>query len=184
MKTDSDIRDEKFEMKSKDVVELYNTLTNEDVTIWIDGGWGVDALLEKQTRSHQDLDIVIQEKDLIKFNNIMDARGYKNVPRDDTRAWNYILGDNNGHLVDVHVIVLDDVGNGIYGPKENGVMYPASALTCEGLIDGIHVRCISAEYSVKSHTGYLLKEKDYHDVKILCDTFGIEYPREHSHIKD
>ena len=47
-------------IEASDVLDLYNALERIGVGIWIDGGWGVDALLEKQTRPHQDLDIAIQ----------------------------------------------------------------------------------------------------------------------------
>ena len=41
---------------SKDVIELYNALNQVQISIWIDGGWGVDALLGEQTRAHKDVD--------------------------------------------------------------------------------------------------------------------------------
>lgn len=76
----------KTEMHSKDVVELYKTLNELGIEIWLDGGWGVDALLGEQTRSHDDLDLVIQEKDLPPLLVLMKSRNYKEVPRDDTRT--------------------------------------------------------------------------------------------------
>jgi lincosamide nucleotidyltransferase A/C/D/E len=51
-------------MTSSEVLDLYSSLEILGVEIWIDGGWGVDALLGKQSRPHQDLDIAIQQKDL------------------------------------------------------------------------------------------------------------------------
>ena len=57
----------KREMSSQDVVELYGALERLGIRIWIDGGWGVDALLGKQSRAHQDLDIAIQQRDLAKL---------------------------------------------------------------------------------------------------------------------
>ena len=33
------------------------------IKVWIDGGWGVDALLGECTRDHQDLDIIISWED-------------------------------------------------------------------------------------------------------------------------
>jgi lincosamide nucleotidyltransferase A/C/D/E len=167
------------DMKAREVVELYNQLESLGVEIWIDGGWGVDALLGKQTRSHEDVDIVIQQKDLPVLRDLLENQGYRDVPRDDTRDWNFVLGDEQGHLVDVHAIVFDDEKNGIYGPVERGVMYPAASLTGTGLIDGQKVRCIAAEYLVEFHTGYELKESDYHDVAALCEKFGIELPEEY-----
>lgn len=47
-------------MEAKDVVDLVRLLESEDIDIWLDGGWSVDALLGKQLRPHKDLDIVIQ----------------------------------------------------------------------------------------------------------------------------
>jgi lincosamide nucleotidyltransferase A/C/D/E len=32
---------------------------------------------------------------------------------------------------------------------------------------------------VKFHTGYKLDENDYHDVKVLCQRFGIKMPLEY-----
>jgi lincosamide nucleotidyltransferase A/C/D/E len=44
---------------SCDVTEFYHHMEVLGIKIWIDGGWGVDALLGKQTRTHADLDIVV-----------------------------------------------------------------------------------------------------------------------------
>ena len=54
-------------MKAEDVIELYETLEKNGISIWLDGGWGIDALLEEQTRLHEDVDIIVQEKDLPKL---------------------------------------------------------------------------------------------------------------------
>jgi hypothetical protein len=34
---------------AKDVVELYKYLVQNNIKIWLDGGWSVDALLGQQT---------------------------------------------------------------------------------------------------------------------------------------
>ncbi len=146
------------------------------VEVWIDGGWGVDALLSRQTRSHKDLDIAIQERHVPLLREVLFARGYREVRLKDARPWNFVLGDANGREVDVHVIVLDDNGNGGYGPPEKGEMYPAASLTGTGIIDGQTVRCISPEWAVKFHSGYELEEKDFRDVLALCQKFGIDLP--------
>jgi len=164
-----------------DVVTLYDQLERLGITIWIDGGWGVDALLGEQTRPHADLDIAIQLKDLPALRTLLEGQGSHDVPRDDTCAWNFVLGDDAGRLVDVHVIVLDEAGNGIYGPPENGEMYPASALTGSGSILGRAVRCIAPEDMVHFHTGYPLRPHDYADVSALCRRFNIPLPPEYVH---
>ncbi len=167
------------EMTSQKVIKLYKKLESLEIFIWIDGGWAVDALLEKQTRPHKDLDIVIQQKDVEKLQQVLQEQAYKDVPQDDTGPWNFVLGDNSGHLIDVHVIELDAAGHGIYGPKERNVFYPASSLSGEGMIEGTKIRCISADYMVQSRTGYQWQEKDFKDVQALCEKFGITYPQDY-----
>jgi len=46
-------------------------------------------------------------------------------------------------------------------------------------IDGFPVKCISPEWMVKFHTGYPLDEDGYHDVKLLCERYGITLPQEY-----
>ncbi len=164
-------------MIANEVVLLYEELENRNVTIWIDGGWGVDALIGEQTRLHKDLDITIQKKDVPVLRQILAQRGYREIKLQEARSWNFVLGDDSGREVDVHIIVLDDDGNGQYGPVESGEMYPADSLTGNGSISGVKVRCISPEWMVKFHSGYELKQKDYQDVSALCRKFGIELPK-------
>jgi len=163
-------------MTAIDVIDLYAALENLRVQIWIDGGWGVDALLGEQSRPHKDLDITVQQKAVVKLRELLHARGYKEIKLEHARPWNFVLANDQGGEIDVHVIVLDDQGNGIYGPAENGEMYPAASLTGIGLIEGRAVRCISAEWTVKFHSGYELKDKDFQDVSALCRKFGIALP--------
>ena len=163
-------------MTSMDVIKFYIELDNLGIEIWVDGGWGVDALLGEQTRPHTDLDIVIQQKDLRKVLELLRKRGYQNVERDDTSPWNFVLGDDRGREIDFHVIVFDNKGNGIYGPAENRAMYPAGSLLGTGNINGHSVRCISPEYMVKFHTGYKPSESDFKDISALCKKFGIDFP--------
>ena len=166
-------------MTASDVVDLYRAFNDAGIRVWIDGGWAVDALLRRQTRPHKDLDIAVEQSDVARLCELLAAHGYGDVPRDDTSAWNFVLGDDQGREVDVHAIVLDRDGNGLYGPADEGAMYPAAALTGTGTITGQVVTCISAESMVKFKTGYKLSEKDFRDVAALCEQFGIEYPAEH-----
>ena len=168
---------------SRDVIDLYETLEKQGVEVWIDGGWCVDALLGEQRRSHSDLDIAIQQKDLPEFRELLQERGYRDIRLEIARDWNFVLGDEGGREIDVHVIVLDSQGDGIYGPPENGEKYPAASLTGTGSIEGRRVRCISPEWMVKFHSGYLLKEKDFRDVSALCGKFGIALPPEYTRFK-
>jgi lincosamide nucleotidyltransferase A/C/D/E len=170
-------------VRLEDVADLHAGLKALGIEVWIDGGWGVDALLGAQSRPHRDLDIAIQQKDVAGLRAFLEPRGYRDVERPDTRPWNFVLGDDRGHEVDVHVIVLDERRNGIYGPKENGEMYPAPALSGTGVLAGRTVRCISPEWVVRFHSGYALTDKDYADVSALCNRFQIPLPQEYERFR-
>jgi lincosamide nucleotidyltransferase A/C/D/E len=167
-------------MTGSDVKELYLALERVGVLIWIDGGWGVDALLGRQTRGHADLDIALQAHDVARFRTLLDGLGFRDVPRDDTSSWNFVMADPAERKIDVHVISFDENGNGILGPPELGNAYPAGALDGAGVVEGLNVRCVTPEFMVKFRTGYVPRPSDYADVKLLCDRFGIDYPEEYA----
>jgi len=162
------------EMSGDVVVQLMQLFDQNSIDVVVDGGWSVDALLGEQTRSHQDLDIALQHKDVPKLRALLEARGYKDVPRDDTRDCNFVMGDDKGHEVDFHSYTFDAHGKIVFG-----VEYPFDSLTGTGSIQGYPVKCISPEWMVKFHSGYELDENDYRDVSALCERFGIALPAEY-----
>ena len=166
-------REPKQEMTSQDVISLYSELDSLGVKIWIDGGWGVDALLGKQTRPHKDLDIAIDQKDVLRLLRFLGEEGFGEIRRDS--EYNVVLVDKKGREIDYHAFITDDAGH-IVG----GIAYPDASLTGTGSINGQIVRCISPEYMVKFHSGYELKEKDFQDVRAICDKFNIELPQEYT----
>ena len=170
-------------MNITDVIALYTELNAHGIVIWLDGGWGVDALLGEQTRAHSDVDIVIQHRDVPQMRDLLEAQGFTDAPRDDTSPWNFVLGDASGRLVDVHAIALDAEGNGLYGPAKEGVMYPAGSLKGTGVVGGHTVKCIAVDFLIRFHTGYALRESDLHDVSALCARFGIDLPDEYARLK-
>lgn len=149
------------------------------VDVWLDGGWGVDACLGRQTRRHRDLDIVVERRHVLTLVQGLAERGYRLVPTDDIRSWNFVLGDDAGRLVDVHVIAIDALGRGVYGPPANEDFWPsAQALSGTGTVGGRTVRCTTPESQVASHTGYAVDAEDWADVSALCARFGIPVPED------
>jgi lincosamide nucleotidyltransferase A/C/D/E len=167
-----------FEMTSFDVLEFLELTRAYGIEIWIDGGWSVDALLMCQTRVHSDLDIALDHNDVPKLRALLKARGFKDVPRDDTRDCNFVLGDDLGHQIDFHSFIFDEGREIIFG-----VPYPRESLTGTGSINGIQVKCISPEWLVKFHTGYEVDYDDYRDVLALCEHFELELPLEFEKFK-
>ena len=47
-------------MIATDVLKLLDALNANHLRVWLDGGWGVDALIGEETRQHGDVDLVIE----------------------------------------------------------------------------------------------------------------------------
>jgi lincosamide nucleotidyltransferase A/C/D/E len=161
-------------MTVHDVIEIVQLFDRHQIEFYVDGGWGVDALLGRQTRPHADLDIAIQHQDSPQVCSLLEARGYRNVHRASSSDFNFVLGDDRGHHIDIHTYTFDAAGNHIYG-----IPYPLASLTGTGSVDGYPVKCISPEWVVKFHTAYQFDEDDYRDVKAICQHFNIKMPVEY-----
>jgi lincosamide nucleotidyltransferase A/C/D/E len=162
------------EMSGDVVVQLLQLFDQYGIEVVVDGGWGVDTLLGAQTRLHGDLDIAVEHKDVPRLRALLETYGYRDVLSDDTRDCNFVMGDEQGHKVDFHSYTFDTHGKQVFG-----VEYPLESLTGTGSIQGYPVKCISAEWMVKFHSGYELDENDYLDVSALCERFGIAQPSEY-----
>lgn len=160
-------------MDAQDAAEVVRFLVEHSLEIYVDGGWAVDALLGIQTRPHGDLDIAVPHRFVPRLRELLAARSYRQIPRDDTWECNFVLADAHGREIDVHSYALDDAGNNVHG-----VAYRSEHLTGRGAINGYPVRCISPVWLVTFHSGYELDDQDFHDVRALCERFGIPLPDE------
>src|SRR5258707_9710401 len=79
-------------MTAADVISLYTELQKLSINIWVDGGWGVDALICEQTRPHKDLDIAIQRRDIPQLRALLEARCYKELRIRGCQTMEFCLG--------------------------------------------------------------------------------------------
>ncbi len=143
------------------------------------GGWGVDALLEEETRPHQDIDLIVERSDVPRMQALLAERGFKLIKGGP--PMNFVLADDKGLHIDVHPVAWDEHGNGLYR-MENGQdwPFPASGFAGRGSVLGRRVRCLSAAVQMfLSHRGYELSEKDFREMDALHERFGLENPLEH-----
>lgn len=177
-------------VSAEDVVYLCKLFSNHDIQVWLTGGWGIDALLEQQTRPHHDLDVLMLVDDVSLLLNLMGQEGYiykelwsenratVDIHRTEIETA-FFLRDPDGRELDVHALRLDEQGNGIPAwEKDEGFILTSQCLTGDGTIAGYLVRCMSAEYQMISHTGYELPEKQVPDLMKLHEKFGVTYPDE------
>jgi lincosamide nucleotidyltransferase A/C/D/E len=163
-------------MTAQAAAELIRLFESAGIQLWLDGGWAVDALLAEQTRPHKDLDVIVPTADLAKLSEILAARGFAIQPGGTPS--NFVLADPSGLEVDVHAIRFNRNGDGVYAMADGGEwIFPAAGFGGRGLIDGVEVRCLSAEVQVLCHAhGYVPTEKDLRDMERLRARFGVALP--------
>jgi lincosamide nucleotidyltransferase A/C/D/E len=165
-------------MNGTDVLEVINQLEGAGVRVWLDGGWGVDALLGRQTRAHEDVDLVVPRQETSRAARALEVVGFEE-DRDGKPGLpaRLVLHDERGRRVDLHPVVLDSEGNGWQQLSDRAWgAYPAEDLTATGEIDGQVVPCISAELQLRHHLGYDWNERDRRDMGLLAQRFGLSLP--------
>jgi lincosamide nucleotidyltransferase A/C/D/E len=162
-----------------DVLAVLDLADAAGARLWLDGGWGVDALLGEQSREHGDLDVAVEARHLDAFLNVLDRDGFTRVGEETATAWNFLLAHPRGGVVDLHVIVLDADGDGVLGAAGAGNAYPAASMAGRGRLSGRAVDCVAAQWAVRFHDEYPGDADDCSDVRALCDRFGLEVPEQY-----
>jgi len=157
-------------MCDHDVVDFLKKAERIGVDVWIDGGWGVDALVGQQTRPHNDIDIFIQKNDIAKFTEMLKSNGYRETKMEYTTLDHTAWRDDHDRTIDLHLFEFEGAG----ALRFENEIYPSDIFNGKGQIGGIAVHCLTAEAQLLYHQGYEQKEKDRHDVQLLCDTFGLK----------
>ncbi len=165
------------DLTASDVVEILGWLEDADLNVWLDGGWGHDAVLGEQTRQHDDLDLIADSDECPRLITALTQHGFAVTERDSSDA--FVLEDGAGRQVDVHCARFDAAGNGLYR-MSNGEdwPFPAKGLRGEGTIGDRPVRCMTPQQQVLCKTGdFEPSEADFQDVRLLHQRFGVEIPR-------
>jgi lincosamide nucleotidyltransferase A/C/D/E len=152
---------------------LLGQLEDAGLNAWVDGGWGVDALLGEQTRQHSDLDLVVDRRHLADVTSILGAQGFLVI-----RDWlpNAIaFRDSAGAEVDLHPVDITEDGGGDQIQLDGKTRWHYSR-PVQGAIGGIRVLCCSAEDQMLCHQGYEPRDHDRADVALLAARFGVTVP--------
>jgi lincosamide nucleotidyltransferase A/C/D/E len=162
-------------MVADEVVRLLGAFEAAKVKAWLDGGWGVDALLGEQQRPHDDLDLVVELKEVATVEELLERAGY--TDKDREAPLSFMVVDPEGRQVDIHPVVFDGDGNGLY-EMDNGKTwtYPADGFDGVGRVGGEHVRCLSPRVQMLVHGGYELSQKDHDEIRALHNRFGVDPP--------
>ncbi len=163
-------------MNADAVLEVLATLEAASVRVWLDGGWGVDALLGEQTRDHADLDLILDLADVARLKDALDPIGYRVKP--GVEVVNFVLTGVCGREVDVHPIEFDERGRGTFDLGDGRLWpFPPAAFAGKGHVRECQVLCLSPDAQVQCHgQGYAPTENDLQDMQLLQERFGVVLP--------
>ena len=151
-------------------------LAAEEITGWIDGGWGVDALLGEQTRQHNDLDLVVDHADAALLIARLRVDGFA-VLRDELPV-RIEFHHPDGRRVDLHPITLTaDGGGDQMQPDGRSWHYGAPTV---GDVGGHQVPCCDVDTQFRAHVGYEPNANNVADMKRLAAHFGRPLPPEYA----
>jgi lincosamide nucleotidyltransferase A/C/D/E len=174
-------------VRAKDAIFIYQRLSAESIPVWLTGGWGIDALLQAQTRPHKDLDLIMLLDDVVRMRKVLAHDGYQLKELWSENCWvpdksgadtptAFVLQDSEGHQIDAHAMRMDDEGNGIPAwNNEEEIFFRMEDLAGDGAIAGVAVRCITPAMQAVCHTGYDIPDFQMRDMKLLHQRFGVGY---------
>lgn len=159
-------------VRLQDACEILSLTEKHGIMVFLDGGWGVDALIGRETRVHNDIDLFVEGTEYDRFIDILKTRGFSEVVEEYTTENHTVWKDDKDRIVDLHQFT--------YGQNDTiyyeGELFPKAVFSGRGRIGDIAVNCIEPQSQVMFHLGYEHDENDIHDVMLLCDTFDIPVP--------
>lgn len=168
-------------MDAADVISLHRALVAAGAPVWLMGGWGIDALAGRQTRSHHDVDLLVDIADLERLRVCLIRLGFvlKYTWDDEVRwirhdQWSspleqpsaFVYGHADGREVDVHVVQQSEDGE-VEMLWNVPYAFTAAGLSATGAIDGHSLPCLSREMQLQAHIGYALPAHHLQDLELL-----------------
>ena len=153
-------------MSAQNVVDILDLLERAEVSTCVAGGWGVDALVGRATRSHADLDLLIPEWASARARQSLAAAGF-DVTLDEQPTRFEMTHPRLG-VVDLHPIGVGADGNArLELPDGSAWVYGQGALDARGTVGSRPCRCVSAREQLRLHHGYDLRDIDHADIGLL-----------------
>ena len=159
-------------MQASEVLDVLAALRSRGLRCWVDGGWGVDGLLGRQTRFHGDLDLVVPRDELGRVQALLTDLGYE-----VHRSWlptSLAFRHPAGQEVDLHPVDPTPDGGGDHLRRDRGPRHFGPPVA--GTIAGRTVPCASAEQQVQVRQGYAPRPRDVQDLARLAVRFGLQLP--------
>lgn len=150
-----------------DLFAVLDFMEKLDITYWLDGGWGVDVLVGRQTREHRDIDIDFDSRDTDRLLAALLDAGYK--METDWRPSRMELHHPAKGYIDIHPFILGEEGMAKQADLEGGWYEFTADYFGRAMFAGREIPCISAKGQEVFHTGYEPREEDLHDMGLIAE---------------
>ncbi len=152
-------------MALPEVLRVIGALQEAGCRFWLEGGWGVDALVGHQTRPHRDVDIDIDAACEATALSVLGRLGYE--VETDWRPNRVELVCAGRGWVDLHPLQLAEDGSARQASLDGGFhVFPDHFFTL-GHLAGATVGCVSEQAQRLFRTGYEPRAVDVHDLAVL-----------------
>lgn len=146
-----------------DLFKVLDLMDKTGIRYWLDGGWGVDVLVGKQTRMHRDVDINFDSQHTEELLLVLERNGYEIIT--DWSPVRIELYHPKLSYIDIHPFVISDDGRVKQADLEGGWYEFEADYFGDAIYQERRISCISAKGQKVFHTGYELREVDKHDIK-------------------
>ena len=152
-------------MNLSDVMEVIDAVRSVGCPFWLEGGWGVDALVGRETRPHRDVDVDFDAAYEAAVLEVLASLGYS--IETDWRPNRVELSASGNRWVDLHPLVIDADGNARQAALDGGWHEFQRSWFTTGTLGGVAVPCVSVEAQRLFHSGYELRTIDVLDLAEL-----------------
>jgi lincosamide nucleotidyltransferase A/C/D/E len=156
-------------MTADDVAVILDLFEQAGIRTWVGGGWGVDALVGRQTRHHADLDLMVRRELEGEVIEMLAGAGFTETL--DRRPGRFVMSDGRREL-DLHPVEVRADGSAVLRTHDGRRFdYQASDFTT-GTVGNRTVPCVTASLQWTFHQGYEPSPEDLHDLALLGELLG------------
>jgi lincosamide nucleotidyltransferase A/C/D/E len=148
-----------------EVLDVLAALSALGCRFWLEGGWGVDALVGYRTRTHRDLDVDVDARCAEPALAAVAEMEY--TVETDWRPNRVELTAPGRGRVDLHPLLVDEDGSARQAALGGGFHVFPRSFFVGGSLAGVPVPCVSVAAQRLFRTGYELRGIDRHDLAVL-----------------
>lgn len=156
------------EIGASRLLHILEVLEDAGVRYWLAGGWGVDALVGRQTRRHDDADLLLDDFDRSAplACTALAPLGFTLVQRNRQPVWmpdQWVVADESGITLDLVSLSWERLRAAFPDPVAPRDVFAV------GSVGGRPVPCLSASVQRLFHSGFELRHVHRRDLALLSE---------------